>query len=148
MDKRTPRRKFSDARIDARRRGVAWQLTFEQWMQIWLDSGHWHERGTRRGCYCMARHGDIGPYAIGNVSIQLSIENTTFALSRAPLSSKRNRLGKGRGWTLDDGMYQVTFRRKYVGRFSTRDQAEAAYAAEIRKWFASHAPDSPFFARN
>jgi hypothetical protein len=50
-------------------RGIAWELEYWEWLQIWQDSGHLHERGTRKGEWCMSRPGDKGPYAAHNVRI-------------------------------------------------------------------------------
>ena len=62
-------RRFREQREQARRRGIAWELAYWQWLQIWQDSGHLHERGTRAGCWVMGRNGDTGPYAEANVKI-------------------------------------------------------------------------------
>lgn len=58
-------------------RNIPFLLTFHEWLQIWTDSGHLLERGRGRGKYCMARFGDAGPYAVGNVQIILHTENTS-----------------------------------------------------------------------
>lgn len=50
-------------------------LTFEEWLDIWTKSGHLHERGNKRGQWCMARNNDLGHYEIGNVSIIPTTEN-------------------------------------------------------------------------
>ena len=60
---------FLYQRSEAKRRGILFLLTFEEWLSFWQESGHLHERGRRRGQYCMARFGDIGPYVLGNVKI-------------------------------------------------------------------------------
>jgi hypothetical protein len=73
----TPKGKFITQRANAKRRGVAWELTFEQWWQIWQESGKWEQRGTDSKQYCMARIHDEGPYAIGNVSIRTMRSNGT-----------------------------------------------------------------------
>jgi hypothetical protein len=67
-----------------KRRGIGWEITFEEWYKFWLDSGHWEERG--RGGYVMARYGDKGPYAIGNVEIKHHVENMhdTKGMKRKP----------------------------------------------------------------
>jgi hypothetical protein len=65
----TPRRAFTLQRYNASRRGIAWQLTFEEWLELWQRSNRWARRGKRLGQYCMARKGDKGAYAIGNVRI-------------------------------------------------------------------------------
>jgi hypothetical protein len=59
----------------ARDRGVDWQMSFEEWMTVWLESGHWLQRGKGRGRYNMSRINDTGPYAVDNVFIQLHEEN-------------------------------------------------------------------------
>ena len=79
--------RFQSQRCEARtKRNIEWTLTFEEWLNIWLDSGHWHERGPRRGQYCMSRFGDKGPYSIDNVFIQLHSNNI-----------KEGHLGKPKG---------------------------------------------------
>jgi NUMOD3 motif-containing protein len=67
--------KFYNHRMSANERGIPFLLTFEQWWRIWQDSGHWEDRGRGRNQYCMARFGDKGPYAIGNVRIITVLEN-------------------------------------------------------------------------
>lgn len=71
------RQKFTTQRHDAKRRGVIWLLTYEEWLKIWMDSGHWHERGCKKGQYVMARYGDKGPYAVDNVRIVLVETNNS-----------------------------------------------------------------------
>lgn len=49
---------------------MSFELTFEQWLQVWKDSGHFDERGNKTADgYVMARKGDRGPYTLGNVEI-------------------------------------------------------------------------------
>jgi hypothetical protein len=59
----------------AKRRNIAFLLTLDEWLTIWLDSGNWERRGPRKGQFVMARFGDIGPYAVGNVRICTNREN-------------------------------------------------------------------------
>lgn len=66
---------FSGQRSQAKHRGIEFLFTFEQWFQIWVDSGHLHERGCKKGCYVMARIGDRGPYSIENVEIITQDDN-------------------------------------------------------------------------
>ena len=65
----SPRYRFIQHRSDARRRRIEFLMTFEEWWSVWEASGHWRDRGRKRGQFCMARPGDEGPYAIGNVKI-------------------------------------------------------------------------------
>lgn len=63
----------------AKRRGIPFLFTFEEWKHAWDTSGK--TRGNKSNDYCMARHNDIGPYAIWNVSIITNKENSQFAVS-------------------------------------------------------------------
>jgi hypothetical protein len=71
-----------------KKRNIPFEITFEEWYQIWLDSGHWEERG--RGGYVMARKGDKGPYAVGNVDIKHHIDNMhdTIGMKRKPRTAE------------------------------------------------------------
>lgn len=62
-------------RIDQLGNPIEMRLTFEQWIDIWLLSGHWHERGRGKGQYVMSRFNDIGHYEIGNVEIKTHSDN-------------------------------------------------------------------------
>ena len=67
-----------------KRRNIGFELTFEEWYDIWQKSGKWEQRG--KGGYCMARHNDTGPYAVGNVEIKHHSENMhdTRGMKRKP----------------------------------------------------------------
>lgn len=54
---------------------IEMKLTFNEWLKIWIDSGHWHERGVHKGQYCMSRINDIGHYELGNIEIKLHSDN-------------------------------------------------------------------------
>jgi len=73
------KRKFWGQRQAARQRGIAWDMTLEEWWAIWSASGQWGQRGRGAGCYVMARKGDVGPYAVGNVRIITHAENVAEA---------------------------------------------------------------------
>jgi hypothetical protein len=77
-EERIDRANYLNHKSRARRRGIDFTLTLEAWLDIWISSGHYHERGVRKGQYVMARLGpDIGPYSIGNVVIQLAGQNNS-----------------------------------------------------------------------
>jgi hypothetical protein len=86
---RTPRDRFGQHKRSAGRRGVPFLLTFEQWWSIWQQSGRWHERGCVRGKYVMARLGDRGPYAVGNVKIIPCEENSSEAMQAAMFENRK-----------------------------------------------------------
>ena len=62
---RSPRGRFNVQRQHAQQRGIPWELTFEQWVAWWGDD--YAQRGRRADDLVMARHGDVGPYALGNI---------------------------------------------------------------------------------
>ena len=65
----SPKGQYAKHKENARRRGIDFELTFDQWWAIWEKSGRWNNRGNRKGRYVMSRLNDVGPYAIGNVFI-------------------------------------------------------------------------------
>lgn len=71
------RLRYREHRHGAKRRGVPFLISFEEWATIWYESGRWEDRGVHRGQYVMARNGDVGAYAVGNVSIILATQNRT-----------------------------------------------------------------------
>ena len=76
---KTPTGKFSKHKARAKQDNIEFKFTFEQWWDIWQQSGHWENRGKCKGQYCMSRYGDLGAYEIGNVFIQLTTQNTKDA---------------------------------------------------------------------
>ena len=68
-----PWAEYRQQRNNAKRRGVAFLLTYEEWCKIWDDSGMYAYRG-RHG-YVMGRINDEGPYEVGNVEIITATDN-------------------------------------------------------------------------
>ena len=85
------RRKYYMHAYNAALRGVSFLLSFDEWWEIWQQSGHWHERGPYRGQYVMARYADQGAYEIGNVQITEK-EYATPASNKSP-EARAARLG-------------------------------------------------------
>lgn len=48
-------RVYIQQKNQAQWRGEGWAISFEQWKQLWDQSGQWHNRGRQRDCYCMTR---------------------------------------------------------------------------------------------
>lgn len=69
---------YASHKSKAGKRGIEFLLSFEEWQYIWQVSGKWDERGRGSEKYCMARHSDIGPYSINNVSIITNHENLSL----------------------------------------------------------------------
>lgn len=80
-----PRTRYKEHRIAAGKRGIPFQLTFEEWWGIWQASGKWEQRGRRKGQYVMARFGDKGPYAADNVHICTTSHNLSEGQIGTPL---------------------------------------------------------------
>lgn len=82
-----------NGKLDKNGNLVEMRLSFDQWLDIWLTSGHWDQRGNSKGKYVMARHNDLGHYELGNVSIKLFEENCKEAhLGRAKSQSQKDKL--------------------------------------------------------
>lgn len=77
-------------RYNAKNRGIGFELSFPEWFDIWVKSGHLDGRGN--GGYVMARPTDSGPYKIGNVEIKTQSENI--------MDRHKNYKGKWGEWNL------------------------------------------------
>lgn len=132
----SPYARFMQQRRRAKSRGVEWLLTFDEWFSIWEASGKYAQRGPHKGQYVMARKGDIGPYAVGNVFIHLHSDNVRDGYSNERNKDNRLRsLGTGRGWWFckkqTNKPYVVSVCGKLIGSFPTQAEAEAAYQAKV-----------------
>jgi len=68
--------KSCENRTDSIGNPIRFYLTFEEWIQIWEQSGKLNSRGKRKGEYVMARYNDTGDYAVNNVFITTMEHNT------------------------------------------------------------------------
>lgn len=75
--KNSPRYKYNQVRANAIKRGIPWEFSFEEWFDIWQQSGHWEERGPVG--YVMCRKGDTGGYNKENVYIATQEQNLADA---------------------------------------------------------------------
>lgn len=75
MNLRNAKAQYSQQKAGAKRRGIGFEMSFEEWCKIWRESKMYHKRGPRRDQFVMCRPGDTGPYAIGNVEIRTSQSN-------------------------------------------------------------------------
>jgi hypothetical protein len=70
---RDPLLSFKMQQHGALARGIEWKFSIEQWWDFWKDS---YERRSGGGDgLCMARHGDVGPYAPWNVYMTTNRQN-------------------------------------------------------------------------
>lgn len=91
--------KYYHHKTNAASRNIPFLLTFAEWCMVWLNSGHWHERGKGRDRYCMARNGDTGPYAIGNVRICRNHENGVEQYQNLGFVGNSSNWFGGNSWT-------------------------------------------------
>lgn len=83
-------RRWVEQRRNATLRGISWELSLWDWWLIWQRSGKWTLRGKGvADLYCMARFGDVGPYALGNVEITSNAQNSRDAFRREKPRAKR-----------------------------------------------------------
>lgn len=78
---RDPFKAFNAQMHAAARRRIEWKLTFEEWWAFWVD--HYDQRGQGPERYCMARKGDTGPYAKGNIYLATNRQNMVDAVVNA-----------------------------------------------------------------
>lgn len=79
-------------------RGEQWDLSFDDWRELWGDL--WHNRGRERGDYCMTRRDWSTPWTRDNAVVITRIEHAKMqgaAMSAGWRSvaqkKKRTRLG-------------------------------------------------------
>ena len=80
------RKAYTQQKGNVRQRGLEMRLTFEEWKQIWIDSGHWENRGRGSCKYCMMRKDDQGHYELGNVFIGTNAKNVSEGNLGKPVS--------------------------------------------------------------
>ena len=75
------KQKYDQHKYRAERRGIPFELTFKQWLEVWQDSGHLNERGSGQGRWVMARFFGSGSFKIGNVRIIRAEDNNSHLIS-------------------------------------------------------------------
>lgn len=99
---------FKAQKSNAKTRGIPFLLTFKQWLAIWTESGKLDQRGRGAKKFCMCRHGDAGPYEVGNVFIGTGRENVrTGNLGKEMTQEVRDKIskaniGKPHPWSAGD----------------------------------------------
>lgn len=85
---------FAQQRNSAQQRGIAWNLKFSEWIDVWNESGKLQFRGRGKKMFCMARVGDSGAYKKGNVYICTNFQNWKDLWRNKPDMAIRLLLGK------------------------------------------------------
>jgi len=145
----TPRRRYIEHRENARKRNIAFLLTFDEWWDLWQQSGKWDQRGNRRGKYCMARFGDRGAYEIGNVSICPIETNRSERNENYPLQGSNNP-AYGRDYWASASIEERERRAANISKqFKGKTQSPAQITARMEstaktvalRWLMAHLDD-------
>lgn len=125
-------RAYASQRNQARMRGIAWNFDFATWIAVWQTSGKLHLRGRGKGHYVMSRVGDVGPYELGNVHIQLAERNSRDATKKWIGKHKAHRgvflLYPGR-----ENAWLAMVKKVRIGFFATEAEAAEARARYMRE---------------
>ena len=126
--KGTPYGGFLQHKSNAKTRGISFNLSYEEWLDIWEKSDKLHLRGRGKGKYCMCRIGDLGAYEVGNVFIDLCTYNTRAGNKGKILSDETKlkiatyQLGKPKPW--------VTGKNNPMHRQEVKDKMSLAISGE------------------
>jgi len=72
----------------AKKRGIDWEFTLYGWIEWWVNSGHFHERGVGNNGYQMCRFNDVGEYSPTNTYCATGYENINSSKnSRIPMTA-------------------------------------------------------------
>lgn len=78
----TPMFKYHVHKNGAKKRGIGFLLSFEEWWGIWEP--FWLRRGKSKDSLVMCRYNDSGPYAKDNVYIDTYSNNSRLAVILKP----------------------------------------------------------------
>lgn len=57
--------KYASQKSGAKKRGIEWKITFDEWVTWWGEDIH--KRGLGHDSFQMQRYGDKGAYELGNI---------------------------------------------------------------------------------
>ena len=89
---KTANHRYCSQKSHAKKRGIEWQFTFEEWVKWWEDNlgPDWmQKRGCTQGKHQMARNGDKGPYAPWNVQCLTHEQNRKDAAKNGHVGKRR-----------------------------------------------------------
>lgn len=79
---------YNSQKCAAKKRGIEFLLTFDEWLNWWIQTGKLELRGKTKGCYQMCRVNDVGPYSLDNIYC-----DTVEANSKLPIEGKPRKEG-------------------------------------------------------
>lgn len=109
----SPRTRYAQHKAGAKRRGIPFLLSFEQWWELWEP--HWEKRGQGSFQMCMCCRHDQGAYEVGNVRIATNRENKHEAImeQRVRHSQRRYRTREYRTPVLENHVSWVQNRHAF-----------------------------------
>lgn len=79
---------YHDQKSTAKRRGIEFKITFEDWKKWWINTGKAENRGRNKGCYQMCRFNDEGAYELENIYCATITENMQHKQLGKPLAEQ------------------------------------------------------------
>ena len=73
---------YRQAEYQARYRGEEWEITFDQWCQIWRDKNTWAQRGRGVDDLSMTRRDPTRPWSYDNVMVLSRLDQIRLRNSR------------------------------------------------------------------
>lgn len=89
---------------------ILWQLTFEQWLLAWQQSGHLEQRGVKQGSYCLARKDLLGDYTPDNIQV-IPVSQSCQRLTKNKPSHRRGKQG-----CINQGLKRDTLTRQRMSQ--------------------------------
>lgn len=129
------RKLYTQHKSNAKRRGIPFLLTLEEWKSIWIESGKWEQRGRGADKYCMCRLSDAGAYEVGNVFIDFGKRNISDGnLGRKFSAEHRSKIaasitGKSHPWSA--GANNPMHRPEVKAKISAAISGGKHYAAKM-----------------
>jgi hypothetical protein len=71
----SPKKAYDDQKRHASERQIPFEITYSEWLEMWLLSGKWLERGKGYIQYQMCRRNDLGGYSVRNCYIGTVAQN-------------------------------------------------------------------------
>jgi NUMOD3 motif len=131
---------FLTQRASAKDRGIGFDLSYSEWLGIWIASGKLLQRGRRRGQYVMARIGDRGAYRIGNVEIIPHAENVRqFHLGKIVSTETCRRISAAKAGKPKSLEHRAKLSRALTGRSLQREQCAKIAASNRLAWIRRRA---------
>ena len=74
------KQKYNNHKQNAKYRGIAFEITFDEWYNWWLSNGvdKHQEHDHNKNSLCMCRYNDAGPYKLGNIYCDNRSANVSF----------------------------------------------------------------------